>query len=224
MWFRLLLFFLCIAVSSPVLAARERLMAVKDDQTLVLAQTGNARLAELVMPDAALAQAWLAEHLLQQNIEVTLLGVDRYGRNLVASDAAAAMLRAGAAVYFPQSAPDENYVAAEADARATKRGIWGVSGFVLTPENAADHIGEFHVVEGAITRVYQGRNELILNFGERWQEDFSVVIKGRARRAFEEAFEYLGEGARVRVRGTLIQENGPMLRLTTPAQMEVIKR
>ncbi len=213
-----------LVISKPALAAREVVMAVKDDHTLVLGTTGAARFAELVMPDAALAQAWLAEHVLQQNIEVAALGEDRYGRMQVASDAAAAMLRAGAAVYFPQRDANENYVAAESQARAAKRRIWAENGFVLTPENAADHIGEFHVVEGAITRVYQGKNELILNFGDRWQEDFSVMVKGRARRAFEDAFAYLGEGAWVRVRGTIIQENGPMLRLTAPAQMEVISR
>lgn len=47
------LFFLS---GTSAFAALEQVVAVKDDQTLVLAQTGNARLAELVMPDAARAQ------------------------------------------------------------------------------------------------------------------------------------------------------------------------
>lgn len=209
-----------LCVAPPAMAAREQVMAVKDAQTLVLSTTGEARFAELVMPDAARAQQWMTTHLLQQEMDFETVAIDRYGRALVAGNAAAAMLRDGVAVYFSQRSADIFYVAAEAEARAAKRGIWGESGVTRTPENAAEAMGKFVVVEGMVTGVYQGKSATYLNFGDDWREDFSVMIKGRARRAFEEAFVNLGEGARVRVRGTLYQENGPMLRLTSPSQME----
>ena len=126
------------------------------------------------------------------------------------------MLRDGAAVVFSMGEVPASLQAAEASARSGRRGLWAQPGFVLTPQEAASHIGEFHVIEGVVTRVYEAKTVTYLNFGARWQEDFSVRIGGRARKEFPT----VTAGQKLRVRGTLMQENGPMLKLSSPSQLE----
>lgn len=66
------------------------------DHMVTLAGRDKACFANIVFPDAALADAWLAKHVLQQETDFRTLGEDRYGRTLIAAaDAQEEMLRAG---------------------------------------------------------------------------------------------------------------------------------
>lgn len=216
------------ALTTPAHAARElestRIMAVGEDQTIRLASGDNARFGDILFPDAALAAPWLATHLLQQDIEYRTIGEDRYGRTLIiAPDIEEAMLRDGIAVLYPQLPTRKKWQKAEEEAIAAKRGIWASPDFVIPVENAAQHKLQFHVIEGTVTRIHEGRSATYLNFGEHWQTDLSATITGRARRGFKNLLEHIGPGAIVRIRGVIYEENGPMIRLTRPEQLEIIK-
>lgn len=201
-------------------AATEHVVAIAADRTLTLAQTGPVVLARSYFPDAELAQGWLGRHLLQQALTFTSLGPDRYGRTRVVSDIEIALMRDGVAVAFGEGPMQPALLAAEAQARAAKRGVWAKPDFVLTPEQTAQHLMEFHLVEGTVRHIYRARNATYLNFGEDWKSDFSLSVMGRSRRAIA-ALEQVKEGSRVRARGVLFEENGPMLRLTQPNQLEL---
>lgn len=199
----------------------ETVVALASDQTLHLATTGQAVFAEVIFPDAALAQSWMADHLVQKNLTFSVQDTDRYGRSRILSDVVPAMLRAGVAVIYATVKLPEGWAAAEASAREAKRGIWARAGWVIAAENAAQHVQEFHVVEGTITRVFETKASTYLNFGANWRNDFSVTITGRARRSMKALLPQLQAGTRVRVRGTLAEENGPMLTITRPEQLEI---
>ncbi len=221
------LLILC-SVSVSAQAARgmaaEQVLSVTEDQTIRLASGQQARFVDIVFPDAALAAPWFATHLLQHEVTFRAVAEDRYGRTLISAPAMQeAMLRAGVAVLFPQGRVPASLQKAEREARQAKRGVWGKAGFVLTPENAAQHFLEFHVVEGAITRTHESRSATYLNFGEHWQTDFSATVTGRARRGFKTLLAEIKPGSVVQVRGTIYAENGPMIRLTRPEQLAVVK-
>lgn len=217
----LLLIFCAPAVTAaPSQAATETVVAIAADCMLTLAQTGPAVLARSYFPDAALAQSWLGRYLLQQPLTFIPLGPDRYGRTRIAADVEIALLRDGVAVAFGEGPAEIGLLAAEAQARAAKRGVWAKPDFVLTPEQTAQYLQEFHVVEGTVRRIYRARNATYINFGDDWKSDFSISIAGRNRRAIP-ALAKVKEGSRVRARGVLFEENGPMLRLTQPTQLEL---
>lgn len=217
----LLLIFCAPAVTAaPAELGQEQVVAIAADQTITLTQTGQAVLARSYFSDAELAQNWLAAHLLQQTLTFTPRGTDRYGRTLITADIEAALLRDGVAVAYGEGPMQAALLNAEAQARAAKRGVWANPDFVLTPEQTAQHLQEFHVVEGTVRRIYRARNATYVNFGDDWKTDFSISIVGRSRRAIT-ALEGLKEGSHVRARGVLFEENGPMLRLTQPSQLEL---
>ena len=72
-----------------------------------------------------------------------------------------------------------------------------------------------------VTRLDNGR--IYLNFGADWRTDFTVRIDERFADRFDvEDLEAL-ESYRVRVRGVIVDENGPMIRLAYPGRLEVLE-
>jgi hypothetical protein len=202
-------------------ALSEPVAAITAGPTITLSSTGAAVFADIVFPDADLAEQWMAAHLLQQALVFSVVDVDRYGRSIIKSDVQQTMLRDGVAVIYSFGHPPKAWQAAEDAARIAKRGVWGKENFVLTPENAAQHEGEFHVVEGVITHGYDAKRASYINFGADWRTDFSVTIPAKFRRRFAELLPQLREGAHVRVRGSIVHENGPMIRVTKPEQIPI---
>ena len=139
------------------------------------------------------------------------------------------MLRRGLArVYtFPDNrARADRMLALERAARAARRGIWGLRYYrILGPGEAARHIGRFQLVEGRVLRAAVVRGRGYLNFGPDWRKDFTIAIARKHRRRFRRAGIDIAElaGRRLRVRGWLTWENGPMIEATHPEQMEVIE-
>ena len=81
-------------------------------------------------------------------------------------------------------------VAAEAAARAAKRGIWADPAAIKNAESPGDilaGIGRFMVVEGKVLSVRQAGATTYLNFGRNWTRDFAVTISRRMMPAFEAA-------------------------------------
>jgi micrococcal nuclease len=139
------------------------------------------------------------------------------------------MLRLGMARVY--SFPDNrSRVAAmlkiERAARQAKRGIWGHPFYdIRTPEEAAGHIGTFQLVRGRIVNTAKVRTRVYLNFGKNWRNDFTITLRPRARRYFRKArIDPLAlKGKTVLVRGWLRKRNGPMIDVSHPEQIELIK-
>lgn len=227
-----------------------KVAAVVDGDTVVLGDGRQVRLVGIQAPKLPLGRAgfkpWpmgaeAKAHLqaLVQGRRVTLrLGdqpVDRHGRvlaHLVRGEdglwVQGALLAAGLArVYtFPDNRRlATEMLAAERGARADGRGIWALPFFALrTPDNVRFDAGTYQIVEGRVLETARIKDRVYLNFGPDWRSDFTVKVLARDEPPFAEAGLDLValKGRRVRVRGWIKDENGPMIVLDHPERLEIL--
>ncbi len=162
---------------------------------------------------------------------------DRYARTPIqarlpdGSDLAVALVETGWAMVWPregQAADFDALLAAEARARQAGAGAWADGTFQVfapAPDPLAQRLDGPVIVEGRIVSTGEGRNgRVYLNFGLDWRGDFTLSATRQRRAAFQAAGVTLSEldGAVVRARGWLYAENGPMIALTHPAQLEIL--
>lgn len=142
-----------------------------------------------------------------------------------------AMLRAGLArVYTFSDNRDRaaELYAAERQARADHAGIWALDWYRI--RSAADpvalgrDIGTFQVLEGRVLAAGRSGSRTFLNFGEDYRTDFTAVLDAGALRLFRAARVDPATlaGRSVRLRGWLRRENGPMIDISHPEQIEVL--
>lgn len=115
--------------------------------------------------------------------------------------------------------------ALETKARAAKRGLWQSKDYaVRTPNNAESAVNSFAVIEGTIKSVANVRNTAYLNFGNNWRDDFTIAIASRLRsKMLRDGTDIMALGGkRVRVHGWVESYNGPFVRLTDAAQLELL--
>jgi endonuclease YncB( thermonuclease family) len=155
---------------------------------------------------------------------------DRFNRvlaHLVTADGVwvqGALLREGAVmVYtFPDNrALADEMLALEEEARRAERGLWGFAETRVQPADEALVREHFTVIEGRVRSVARVRDTVYLNFGTDYRRDFTVRLRAQTARALaREGLDVLRlEGARVRVRGWVFEENGPMIELTHAEQL-----
>jgi len=86
------------------------------------------------------------------------------------------------------------------------------------------HVDSFQLVEGVITSAADVRGTIYLNFGADYKTDFTIVIAKKNRRKIERAgLDPMSlEGAKVRIRGWIELQNGPMIWLDDPNRLEVL--
>ena len=144
----------------------------------------------------------------------------------------AEMVRSGQAMVWPRPDADQRapvLYAFEAEARRAGDGAWGSGGLTIRdpdPDRLAQHLDSAQIVEGRVVAVGEARNgRLYLNFGLNWRTDFTMSLNRDDR----ERFEAQGlpdpvqlDGAVIRVRGWLYEENGPMMHVASPAQIEIL--
>ncbi len=117
-------------------------------------------------------------------------------------------------------------LAAERAARRARLGLWRHAAYRI--RSAARwrallaYRYTFQIVEGRVLAVGRARGRIYLNFGPDWRQDFTVIVERRDARRFARAgFDLMAlEGQRIRVRGWLIEKNGPAIRATHPEQIE----
>ena len=114
----------------------------------------------------------------------------------------------------------------EETARTASQGIWRYPYYAILDTKAApDHTGRFSVVEGRVLKTAIVRGRAYLNFDEDYRTDFTISISSRDLKSFEDSGivpeDYAGR--RIRVRGWLKWNNGPMIDVTHPEQIEVLK-
>ncbi len=185
------------------------------------------------LPAAAAAAA--GPVLAGAEVRPAALHTDRHGRlvgdalllrpGAPPSHLAAALLAAGAGYADPAQAPGCPLAAAEAEARQAGRGIWTLPGAKADARDVAGlsrRVGLFSLVEGRVTAAGATRDRVFLNFGERWREDFTVIL------AKEDFATIFGEGlppARlagrwIRVRGVVRLDGGPAISVAKAGQLD----
>jgi micrococcal nuclease len=137
---------LLLVVAAPlaaVSAAQEitgKVVSIADGDTLTLLVSGNqqvrVRLAEIDTPErgqpyAEKSKQQLADLVFGRTVRVRSFGSDRYGRTLGRVfvgdvDVNAEMVRSGAAWVYRKYAKDPEIFDLESQARAGRRGIWGL--------------------------------------------------------------------------------------------------
>jgi endonuclease YncB( thermonuclease family) len=236
---------LCGLLPVPAIAAgcllasqgEGRVTQVIDPRTLRLDDGRDVILAgiEPVAPDdgsdagKAKANGIAALSAIVAGRDVTLHGdddtPDRYGRQpalvfVAGSDTSvqATLLTQGDALVAATVTDKDcsaELVAAEAAARAGKKGIWGNASAIKNAESPGDilsGIGRFMVVEGRVLSVRQAGAMTYLNFGRNWTRGFAVTIPKRMMGTIEAAGILLKslENKKIRVRGWVEARGGPM--------------
>ncbi|UUX51153.1 thermonuclease family protein [Nisaea acidiphila] len=116
-------------------------------------------------------------------------------------------------------------LALERRARSERRGIWKLPHYrIRNPAETWNDIDSFQIVEGRVVDAARIRDTVFLNFGPDWRTDFTFRIGRRALRRYEK----LGidpltfSGRSVRGRGWVKPQNGPLIELTHPEQLELL--
>jgi hypothetical protein len=231
------------------------LAVLDDDFELLLDDGRRVALAGLEFaasePLRAAAARKLSDALVGRQVFVDAQSPDRWGRApallFFAEDvgsesplvsAGAAMIEAGYARFRPDAAAAEcasSFLAAEAGARAAKRGLWsGRNAAVFNLGSGSSSIDRtasamieakgMVIVEGVIHSLGEARGTTYLNFGPRRGSDFSVVISKRDLAIFERSGVSPRRliGRHVRVRGLIETSFGARMELSSPAQIELI--
>lgn len=220
--------------------------AVVDGRTLKLEDGRELRLAGIELPSAPNTPEQSAVSSLRGLIAgrtITLRAraesTDRYGRliafafieGIEGRSLQEELVLRGQALVSPRISDPECYKrlrAAEQSARARKLGLWAAPGHNLrAATNLASlrtELGRFAIVEGRVLSVREARAMIYLNFGRRWDEDFTVAIKKRNEPLFLAALRDLKrlEGRVVRIRGWLEARGGPWIEADHPNQIEIV--
>lgn len=217
-----------------------RVAAILDARTFRLDDGREVRLAGLeLMQETSARSSEILTALIGG--EVTLHGPDdrpdRYGRQPAfvfakgsGTSIQSELLTRGEALVSPtvtDPACSGALLAAEAAARAARRGIWTGSTALKNAERPDDILagkGRFAVVEGTISSARLAGATFYVNFGRQWTRDFAVTISRRMMPSFETAGIDLKslKGKRVRVRGWVERRGGPRIEASHPGQIELI--
>ena len=218
-----------------------------DGDTLTFADGREVRLVGIQAPKLPLGRAnfkaWpmateakaMLEHLTLGRELIPYVGgvaLDRHGRHLVhlfTKDGLwvqGEMLRLGFArvyTFADNRAVIPQMLAKEAEARRKNAGMWALGEYqILTPEEAADHVDGYHVVEGTVVSAAKVKGRVYLNFGADWRTDFTLALSSDAVKLFTKDLLTL-ETKRVRARGWIDRYNGPMIDITHPEQLEILQ-
>jgi len=227
-----------------------RVAGVIDGDTVVLADGRQVRLVGIMAPKLPLgrpgfepwpwapeAKAGLEALVLDQRVEMwgSATTRDRHGRVLAhlvrARDGLwiqGAMVEQGLARVY-SFVDNRAGVAAlyriEDEARRAGRGLWSHPDYTVVQARDAERaVRSFALVEGRVLKVTRVGSRTFLNYGADWRRDFTVKIGRRAARLFTAESLDLTQfaGRLVRVRGWVRWENGPMVEVTHPEQIEIL--
>jgi endonuclease YncB( thermonuclease family) len=200
----------------------------------------TALLDGIVVPELAAAEVETVLAPLLARAQIVAVGgavADRYDRLQVQAASPdgrslqVALLEAGLALVQPLPGADpavlETQLAAEARAEAARRGIWNNPAAIVVEsesDSAASRLGQFTLLEGRVLQASAQQRYFYLNFGPNWRTDTTARIDREVLRTMQRAgFEPEAlDGRRVRVRGTLFDENGPMIELWTHQGIEIL--
>lgn len=143
------------------------------------------------------------------------------------------LVREGKAIAMPSYETRMEYLApllaAERLARAAKAGMWGHSReAIVCADDAKRAFDRFAVLQGRILVAANVRGTTYLNFGEDYRKDFTIKISSKTLKTLPETFRRLTEEASlarlVEVRGYVFYSGGPMIEVTSPAQISLLEK
>lgn len=230
--------------------------SVTDGRTFVLADGRAVRLAMIEVPAppppgggpqpqtvaGERSRKALEELVGGQDLLLAQFGADRFGRVLARAYLSgshgpkaveASLLAAGLAFVSPYAGNHNcaaDLIAAERAARGAKLGLWADAEFTTRnaddPEAVRLARGRFAIVEGKVVSVRESGATIYVNFGRRWDEDFTVTISKRNERLFAGSglMPKSLAGRRVRIRGVVEERGGPWIEAILPGQIEIVDR
>jgi micrococcal nuclease len=190
------------AVAALATAARDALAELTAQRTVAIYydQRRNDRYGRIVAQVVAPPALWIEAELLRRGL----------ARVQTTRDVAAA-------------APD--LLRSEAEARAAQRGMWALATYrVHDARNLGRWLDSFQIVAGRIAGSHRSPGRLWLEFAGERGEALELSIPSAANRLFRAAaVDPAGlVGADVRVRGWLRWQNGPIIDVDHPAQIEIM--
>ncbi len=117
----------------------------------------------------------------------------------------------------------------EARARGRRLGLWASPAHALgaagDTAGLVARAGRFAVFEGRVVSVGERGERTYINFGRRWNEDTTVTIPKRSWRIMERSGFSAAtlRGRKVRVRGLVEDNRGPLVEVTEPHQIEFVE-
>lgn len=218
-----------------------RVHTILDARTFRLEDGREVRLAGIEIAEDVADRGRATLEALIEGRTVTLRGADdtpdRYGRQpaFVTPEGADKpiqfeLLTRGDAIASPvvRDLPcSRALLAAEAVARAARRGIWAGSAALKNAKSTDDILarrGRFTVIEGTVSSARLAGATFYANFGRRWTRDFAVIISRRMMASVEATGIDLKslKDKRVLVRGWIETRGGPRIEITHAGQIEVI--
>src|SRR5262249_20342016 len=190
---------------------------------------------------AALAAKTVLETLLlHREVDLSVLGTDRYGRLVayvfiptVSGELLAQRetVAAGYAMLAPaaSAATCRIYLRdAERAARGSGLGLWGDPYYAVKaaadPADVLVEQGRFTLVQGKVMSVRESGGIVYVNFGQRWSEQFTVTLLKRNEGIFTGAglAPKALAGHNIEVRGWVEERDGPAIEVSRPEQIEVV--
>ena len=113
----------------------------------------------------------------------------------------------------------------EAVARDQRKGLWSLKAYEpLSTDILKNKMDRFQIIEGTIHKTAEVKGVIYLNFGDNWREDFTIKLTKDMRRNFKDKGQSLLDlkDRSIRIRGWLFWENGPMISLYHPEQLEIL--
>ncbi len=113
--------------------------------------------------------------------------------------------------------------AAEAGARAARRGLWALPAFAVRQANDPSLLartGLYELVEGRVASVGHGKYMVFLDFGRDYQRDFTIMVPTAMVDQLPVPVDAF-KGRQIRVRGVIEESGGPAIRLGAPEDIEL---
>jgi micrococcal nuclease len=191
-----------------------------------------------VSPLAAAATAALAAAAGASTVKVALTDdkPDRYGRfraNVFTADGtllAAGAVAAGLARVHRLPGDPVCVLAlldVESGARIAGRGLWADPDYRIRSAgdpSLAEETGLYELVAGRVFSIGHGDVMVFVNFGRDYSRDFTIMVAPAVAKGLAAAGVDIGAlaGGRVLVRGMIENDGGALIRLTDPADIEVL--
>ncbi|NVK19514.1 MAG: hypothetical protein HWE30_12520 [Methylocystaceae bacterium] len=201
---------------------RDEVLEITPPFELKLKKTGPIRLAGLLYDEKVTALNDLIKPGDKVKLRLLSNKPDRYNRkaaHVYLDDGTwvqGALVSQGQAIPFPYEG-EETLV----------RDLYLLEGpKVFSALNTDMPTDQFAIVEGRVVDVAHVKGTTYLNFGANWRDDFTVKIP----KANHYIFKRYGlktdrlKDKRIRIRGWVSKQNGPMIEARHPAQIEVIER
>lgn len=230
--FRVIVFISFLLIGAGLQSAQGQTLGVFDtDGSFTLSNANQSyKIQGVILSDHAIHRQEIEKILRAETLTLAQTGIThRHGHLLVkvfnskGENLGAKILEHGLGLFYGSSV-DAELLRAENLGRIQMKGGWGDGTYQLyTPETVTP--GGFKIVEGQVVSAAAPRDNLFLNFGPDYKTDFTIIVPRRVATALRRSGTdpLTLPGTKVRIRGWVDKWNGPMIKMTFPAQLEILK-